>query len=66
MKGTAILFQEHSVTFLEGVDRNVFEEIKNQCGCSQCSCQLEDKIIDFGCVSPVFWHEEEIDWDYGY
>ena len=66
MKGTAILFKEDSVTFLENVDYDVFEEIKNQCGCSQCNCQLENKIVDFGSVSPVFWHEEEIDWDYGY
>lgn len=66
MKGTAILFQEQSVTFLENVDRHVFEEIKDQCGCSQCNCRLENKIVDFGSVSPVFWHEDEIDWDYGY
>lgn len=66
MKGTAILFQEQAVTFIENVDRTVFEEIKLQCGCEHCNCQLENKIIDFGAVSPAFWHEDEVDWDYGY
>lgn len=28
MKGTAILFQEKSITFIEDVDQSVFEEIK--------------------------------------
>lgn len=66
MKGTAILFKDQSVTVLEGVDYNIFDEIKQQCGCNHCNCKLENKIVDFGSVSPVFWHEDEIDWDYGY
>jgi hypothetical protein len=66
MKGTAILFQEQTVTFIEDIDHSVFEEIKEQSGCDQCNCKLENKTIDFGTVSPVFWHEEEVDWDYGY
>ncbi|MDE3838333.1 hypothetical protein C0966_02900 [Bacillus methanolicus] len=67
MKGTAILFQaDHSVTIIEDVEHTVYEEIKSQCGCEHCICKLENKIVDFGTVSPVFWHEDEIDWDYGY
>lgn len=67
MKGTAILYQkDQTVTILEGVERSVFDEIKVQCGCDHCNCKLENKVVDFGSVSPVFWHEEEIDWDYGY
>lgn len=66
MKGTAILFQEKSITFLEDVEQSVFEEIKNQCGCEHCSCKLNNKMVSFGSVSPVFWHEDEVDWDYGY
>lgn len=67
MKGTAILFQDdQTVTFLEDVDRSVFEEIKEQCGCKSCNCKLENKIVDFGTVSPVFWHEDDVDWEYGY
>lgn len=66
MSGTAILFQDQSVTFVEDIDEDIFEELKQQCGCSHCTCKLENKAIDFGRVSPVFWHEDEIDWDYGY
>lgn len=66
MKGTAILFQAQNVTFIENIERSVFEEIKEQCGCDHCNCKLENNSIDFGAVSPVFWHEAEVDWDYGY
>jgi len=66
MKGTAILFQEKRITFIEDVDISVFEEMKDQCGCDQCSCRLDDKVISVGSVSTVFWHEDEVDWDYGY
>lgn len=66
MKGTAILFKEQDVKFIEDIDQSVFEEIKHQCGCKHCSCSLGNKIVDFGTVSPVFWHEDEVDWDYGY
>ncbi len=67
MKGTAILYQkDQSVTILENVERTVYEEIKLQCGCKHCTCKVENRLVDFGAVSPVFWHEEEIDWDYGY
>lgn len=67
MKGTAILFQSNQkVTFIEDVEQTVYETIKEQCGCDHCNCKVENKIVDFGTVSPVLWHEEEVDWDYGY
>ncbi len=67
MKGTAILFQENQkVTIIEDIDRSVFEEMKAHCGCENCNCKLENKIVDFGSESPVFWHENDVDWDYGY
>ena len=67
MKGTAILFQKNQkVTIIENVDRSVFEEMKEQCECGHCSCKLESKVVDFGEVSPVLWHENEVDWEYGY
>jgi hypothetical protein len=66
MKGTAILFQEQNVKFIEDIDVSIFNALKEQCGCSHCNCKLENKIVDFGTVSPVFWHENEVDWDYGY
>lgn len=54
MKGTAILFQEdHTVTFLENVDRSTYEDLKKECECENN-------------IEPVFWCEDHIDWDYGY
>jgi hypothetical protein len=67
MKGTAILYQKDlSVKVIENLDHTVFNEIQEQCGCEHCTCKVNNKVVDFGSVSPVFWHEEEIDWDYGY
>lgn len=66
MKGTAILFQEDHITFIENIDYTLYQEMKEQCGCDNCTCRLSDKLVDFGTVSPVFWHENEVDWDYGY
>lgn len=67
MKGAAILYlKNQSVTVIEDVDFSVYEKIKKQCGCRHCTCEVENKLVDFGTVYPVFWHEDEIDWDYGY
>lgn len=67
MKGTAILYRvDQSVTFIEDVDLSVFEDIKKQCGSERCSAKIENKMIHYGIVSPAFWHEDEVDWDYGY
>ncbi|PLR80698.1 hypothetical protein CVD25_20405 [Bacillus canaveralius] len=67
MRGTAILYKEdNTVTFIEDVELSVYKEIKRQCGCEHCNCKLENKVIDFGTVAPAFWHEDEVDWDYGY
>lgn len=67
MKGTAILFKEdHNVTFIEDVERSTYEELKEKSGCEHCNCMLNNKMVDFGNVSPVLWHEDEVDWDYGY
>lgn len=68
MKGTAVLFQEdQTVTFLEDVDRAVYEDIKKQSGSEKdCNSKINNKKINFGPVSPVIWCEDRIDWDYGY
>jgi len=66
MKGTAILFQDDQITIIENVEHTVYKEMKEQCGCNHCTCKVDEKTIDFGFVSPVLWHEDEIDWDYGY
>lgn len=66
MCGTAILFKDQDVTIIENIGKDIFNDLKQQCGCSHCTCKLENKIVDFGHVSPVYWHEDDIDWDYGY
>ncbi|WP_251553836.1 hypothetical protein [Neobacillus muris] len=66
MSGTAILFQDEHVTFIEDIDISVYQEIKEQCGCKTCNCKLESKIVNLGAVSPVYWHPDDVDWDYGY
>ncbi|WP_066066258.1 hypothetical protein [Neobacillus soli] len=66
MRGTAILFQEQNVTFIEDIEHALYKEINDQCGSEHCSCKLDKKVVDFGPVSPVYWHEDEVDWDYGY
>ncbi|WP_449621420.1 hypothetical protein [Robertmurraya sp. Marseille-Q9965] len=63
MKGTAILFQnEQIVTIMENVEQSVLEELQTE----HCGCTLNKRKVDLGYFSPVIWHEEEIDWDYGY
>jgi hypothetical protein len=67
MKGTAILFQPNQkVTIIEDIDLKTYESIKNQCGCTNCTCKVESTVVDFGTVSPALWHEDEVDWAYGY
>lgn len=67
MKGTAILFREDKkVTVIEDIEHEIYEEIKDHSGKDDCSCKLDDKVIHFGPVFPAFWHDEEVDWDYGY
>ncbi|MDR4946206.1 hypothetical protein [Neobacillus cucumis] len=64
MKGTAILFQRRNITFIEDVEHSFYEEIKEQGDFR--TCKIPNQTVDFGFASPVFWHEDEIDWDYGY
>ncbi|PLR97478.1 hypothetical protein [Bacillus sp. T33-2] len=67
MKGTAILFSENQqVTFFEDIEPAVYKEIKKQCSCGGCGCSTDKNETNLQNVSPVFWHEDEIDWDYGY
>lgn len=67
MKGTAILFQPNQkVTVIEDIDHKIYEALKEQCGCTHFNCKVENKLVDYGTVSPVFWHEEDVDWEYGY
>jgi hypothetical protein len=54
MKGIAVLFgANQTVTIFEDVEKADLEEI----------CKLEDEENH---VSSILWHDEDIDWDYGY
>jgi hypothetical protein len=65
--GTAILYQpDLKIRFIENIEKEKYEELRNQCGCTNCSCNLNGSTVNFGEVSPVLWHEDDIDWDYGY
>jgi hypothetical protein len=54
MKGTAILFStDQTVTIFEDVDKEELNEI----------CQSENQDSH---TSSIFWHDEDVDWEYGY
>ncbi|WP_141431359.1 hypothetical protein [Bacillus sp. 03113] len=67
MKGTAILVKEdQNMAFIENVEHSTFVEMKENSGDSNCNCKLDNKMVNYGKVSPVYWYEDEVDWDYGY
>lgn len=67
MTGTAILINEdHSVTVLENVEHEVYEELASQEDCKDAHCTINGKDVYFEPISKVVWIEESIDWDYGY
>ncbi|MFC4320386.1 hypothetical protein [Litchfieldia salsa] len=67
MTGTAILFQpDQQIRFIENIELAQYEQLRSQCGCTNCTCDLNGTKVVFDEVSPVYWHEDEIDWDYGY
>ncbi|MBO1001346.1 hypothetical protein ACFSKI_14910 [Pseudogracilibacillus auburnensis] len=67
MKGTALLINEdQSVTVLENVDHSVYEELANEEDLAHPHCTIGDKEVEFDPIFSVVWHEEAIDWDYGY
>jgi hypothetical protein len=61
MKWTAILFREDKiVTIIEDIDHETYEEIKVQCECKDNNLTQGDNTKDLS------WHDDEVDWDYGY
>jgi len=67
MKGTALLINEdQTVTVLENVEHSVYEELKNEEDLDHPHCTINDKEVEFNPIQSVVWHEETIDWDYGY
>lgn len=67
MKGTALLMnKDQTVTVLENVDHEVYEELANQEDEKDIQCKIDDKEVKFDPVTKVVWCEDTIDWDYGY
>ena len=56
MQGTAVLYKEdHKTIILRNIEKTVVEQIKSQCGCDHCFCQIDEKQVDFGHVAHVIW-----------
>lgn len=67
MKGTALLINEdQTVTILEDVDYKVYEELANEKDLDHPHCTIGDKEVTFNPISTIVWHEDTIDWEYGY
>ncbi len=62
MKGSVILFSEdHEMKILEGVEKPIYDKIKQQEAAEHCFITLDEREIDLGYVSPVYWREGQID-----
>jgi hypothetical protein len=67
MKGTALLInKDHSLTVLENVEHDVYEDLVSLEDCKNIKCTINDKEIQFDPIDQVVWYEETIDWEYGY
>lgn len=67
MKGTALLInKDHTVTVLENVEREVYEELVSQEDEKEIHCVIDEKEVCSPPIDKVVWYEETIDWAYGY
>ncbi len=67
MKGTAILYQHNlQIKFIENIERAQFEVLQKQIQEKKSKSLSNVKIMDVNQVSPILWHEDDVDWDYGY
>ena len=67
MKGTALLLNEdHTVTVLEDVALEVYEELKQEEAADHPHCTINEKEVTFEPVQAVTWYEDGIDLAYGY
>lgn len=67
MKGTALVINEdRTVTILEDVEKTVFEVLSDQKKSPNPYYIDRDIEIYFNPIDTVVWHEDAIDWDYGY
>ncbi|GEM_PF-791362 len=67
MKGTALLINEdHTVTVLENISHDVYEELACQETKQDLHCEIDEKVVHFDSIAKVLWCDNTIDWDYGY
>ena len=67
MAGTAVLYRnKQEVVVLEDIKKETYDEIKEQCGCKNCTCTLNNHKVNLGKVNIVGFKEDKVDWDYGY
>lgn len=67
MRGTTLLINEdHTVTVLENISRDVYEVLACQDVTQELYCTIDDREVCFGSIAKVVWCENTIDWDYGY
>ncbi|PEC21267.1 hypothetical protein [Bacillus cereus] len=66
MAGTTLVLKEENLVVLENVEKSVYEELQHKAGEENCTCAVNESVIQLGKVSSVLWNEDEIDWEYGY
>ncbi|MDM5235709.1 hypothetical protein COE30_27090 [Bacillus cereus] len=66
MTGTTLVLKEENLVVLENVEKSVYEELQHKAGEENCTCAVNESVVQLGKVSSVLWNEDEIDWEYGY
>ncbi|MDR4983334.1 hypothetical protein CN491_12060 [Bacillus cereus] len=66
MAGTTLVLKEENLVVLENVEKSVYEELQHKAGEENCTCAVNESVVQLGKVSSVLWNEDEIDWEYGY
>ena len=61
-----IINEDRTVTILEDVEKTVFEVLSDQRNSPRPYVKNGDKEIYFSPIDTIVWHEDAIDWDYGY
>ncbi|MBD8068492.1 hypothetical protein [Bacillus sp. PS06] len=67
MIGTAILYKpDKKIVIIEDIEKEKYEELRKQCSCTVRSSKSNGNKIVAEKITPVLWHEDDVDWDYGY
>ncbi|RKQ28175.1 hypothetical protein [Oceanobacillus halophilus] len=67
MTGTALLInKDHTVTVLENVEHEVYNQLVAQEDSEEIECTINNKEVHLHPIEKVVWYEDTIDWTYGY